>query len=101
MLQYDSGYALFDADPDNAQDVLRRALELGPVTSFARTATHPHPDLQGGRRMSGTATTAPCASSISFTQAVTLVAGREIKMRLRSKAFVISAGILLLAVLAS
>lgn len=50
--------------------------------------------------MSGTASTAS-DSSISFGQAVTLVAGREIKMRLRSKAFVISAGILLLAVLAS
>ncbi len=47
--------------------------------------------------MSGTERT----TSISFAQAVTLVAGREIKMRLRSKAFLISGAILLIAVLAS
>jgi ABC-2 type transport system permease protein len=37
----------------------------------------------------------------SFIQSTTLVANREIMMRLRSKAFLISTGILLLAVLAS
>lgn len=36
VLQYDSGYALFEADADTAQQVLRRALDLGTVTSFAR-----------------------------------------------------------------
>ncbi|MFF2272813.1 ABC transporter permease [Agromyces sp. NPDC058136] len=37
----------------------------------------------------------------SFVDSVSLVAGREITMRLRSKAFLISTGILMLAVLAS
>lgn len=40
-------------------------------------------------------------SPLGFNQAVALVAEREIRMRLRSKAFLISTGILLLAVLAS
>ncbi|WP_440709316.1 ABC transporter permease [Herbiconiux sp. YIM B11900] len=39
--------------------------------------------------------------SIAAPQAVRLVAGREISMRLRSKAFLISTGILMLAILAS
>ena len=38
---------------------------------------------------------------IGFTRAATLVAEREIQARLRSKAFLISTGILLVAVLAS
>ena len=37
----------------------------------------------------------------SLGSSVALVAGREIRMRLRSKAFLISTGILMLAVLAS
>jgi ABC-2 type transport system permease protein len=37
----------------------------------------------------------------SFVDSVSLIAGREITMRLRSKAFVISTGVLMLAVLAS
>jgi ABC-2 type transport system permease protein len=41
------------------------------------------------------------AAPLKFGQAVSLVAEREIRMRLRSKAFLISTGILLLVVLAS
>lgn len=41
------------------------------------------------------------STALSFRSSVTLVAQREIRMRLRSKAFLISTGILLLAVLAS
>jgi ABC-2 type transport system ATP-binding protein len=33
--QFDGGYALFETDAATAQSVLRRALELGPVASFA------------------------------------------------------------------
>ncbi|PJJ73570.1 ABC-2 type transport system permease protein [Diaminobutyricimonas aerilata] len=40
-------------------------------------------------------------TNVGFRQTVALVAGREIRMRLRSKAFVISAGILMLVVLGS
>lgn len=40
-------------------------------------------------------------AALTFNQAVILVAEREIRMRLRSKAFLISTGLLLLAVLAS
>ena len=36
VLEFDGGYALFDADTDEAaQDVLRRAVAAGAVTSFA------------------------------------------------------------------
>lgn len=45
--------------------------------------------------------TSPDYSPVGFGQAVSLVAGREIRMRLRSKAFLISTGILMLAVLGS
>ena len=45
------------------------------------------------------ASTRPAAPS--FVDSVSLIAGREITMRLRSKAFLISTGILMLAVLAS
>jgi ABC-2 type transport system permease protein len=48
---------------------------------------------------SATARTRPAGPSLQ--QVMTLVAGREITMRLRSKSFLISTGILLLAVLAS
>jgi ABC-2 type transport system permease protein len=46
-------------------------------------------------------TTRPRPAGPSLQQVVGLVAGREITMRLRSKSFLISTGILLLAVLAS
>ena len=39
--------------------------------------------------------------SVSFLASVRLVAAREVLMKLRSKAFLISTGILMLAVLAS
>ena len=38
---------------------------------------------------------------VSFAHSARLVAGREVLMKLRSKAFLISTGILMLAVLAS
>ncbi|WP_207455125.1 ABC transporter ATP-binding protein [Herbiconiux sp. SYSU D00978] len=41
VLQFDAGYALFEADSAAAQTVLRHALELGPVASFAPK----HPSL--------------------------------------------------------
>lgn len=42
VLDFDGGYALFEADADGtAQAVLKRALELGPVASFAPR----HPSL--------------------------------------------------------
>ncbi|GAA1798617.1 ABC transporter permease [Agromyces neolithicus] len=44
---------------------------------------------------------APRPTEPSFVDSVSLIAGREITMRLRSKAFVISTGVLMLAVLAS
>ncbi|MET0304490.1 MAG: ABC transporter permease [Microbacteriaceae bacterium] len=45
--------------------------------------------------------TTPTYTPPSFAQSVSLVASREIRMRLRSKAFLVSTGILMLAVLAS
>ncbi len=56
------------------------------------TATHT-PTQSGGRRHSGPATP-------SLVQSIGLVAEREVKMRLRSKTFLISTGILLLVILA-
>jgi ABC-2 type transport system ATP-binding protein len=42
VIEFDGGYALFDADTDDdAQRVLRRAMEAGAVTSFAPS----HPSL--------------------------------------------------------
>ncbi|WP_022888943.1 ABC transporter permease [Agromyces italicus] len=43
----------------------------------------------------------PAVPAPNFVDSVSLIAGREITMRLRSKAFLISTGILMLAVLAS
>jgi ABC-2 type transport system ATP-binding protein len=41
VIDFDGGYALFDADPDAAQRVLHSAIERGPVASFAPQ----HPSL--------------------------------------------------------
>jgi ABC-2 type transport system ATP-binding protein len=41
VIDFDGGYALFDADPDAAQRVLHSAIDRGPVASFAPQ----HPSL--------------------------------------------------------
>jgi len=54
----------------------------------------------GGRGASEASVSSPPAEP-RFVDSVSLIAGREITMRLRSKAFLISTGVLMLAVLAS
>lgn len=58
------------------------------------------PNGTGGRRVSEASGSRPPADP-SFVDSVALVAGREITMRLRSKAFLVSTAVLMLAVLAS
>jgi len=80
----DGGFARFDAETD---DALLRA-------SVRPYHPHPGPDLQGGRAVNENTITTQ-AHQLSAPQAAWLVAQREISTRLRSKAFLISTGILL------
>nr|WP_269747769.1 ABC transporter permease [Agromyces laixinhei] len=60
-----------------------------------------HPEPAEAATRTSTRSTSGERRTQSFVENVSLIAGREITMRLRSKAFLISTGVLMLAVLAS
>jgi len=59
------------------------------------------PESVEGRAPTGSASTRDDRRTPGFIETVRLISGREITMRMRSKAFLISTGVLMLAVLAS